>query len=83
MTGGDVSITAPAPPPGTPPSWWGEDLGDVVVLCPRCGGGSATSPRRPLIEPLVNHPHEHVRQAAGDQLKRIDRPLAKLEPRDG
>jgi hypothetical protein len=32
---GDVSITAPAPPPGTPPPWWGEDLGDVVVLAQR------------------------------------------------
>jgi hypothetical protein len=32
---GDVSITAPAPPPDTPPSWWGEDLGDVVVLAQR------------------------------------------------
>lgn len=32
---GDVWITAPAPPPGTPPSWWGEDLGDVVVLAQR------------------------------------------------
>ncbi|WP_422742731.1 barstar family protein [Micromonospora sp. WMMD754] len=32
---GDVSIAAPSPPPGTPPSWWGEDLGDVVVLARR------------------------------------------------
>jgi len=29
---GDISITTPPPRPGTPPSWWGEDLGDVVVL---------------------------------------------------
>lgn len=32
---GDVSITAASPPPGTPPPWWGEDLGDVVVLAHR------------------------------------------------
>jgi hypothetical protein len=32
---GDVSIAAPAPPPGRSPSWWGEDLGDVVVLAHR------------------------------------------------
>jgi hypothetical protein len=32
---GDVSIRAPAPPPDTPPSYWGEDLGDVVVLAQR------------------------------------------------
>jgi RNAse (barnase) inhibitor barstar len=32
---GTVSVTAPAPPPGRPPSWWGEDLGDVVVLAQR------------------------------------------------
>jgi RNAse (barnase) inhibitor barstar len=31
---GDVSIRAPAPP-DTPPSWWGENLGDVVVLAQR------------------------------------------------
>jgi hypothetical protein len=30
---GDVYLTAP--PPGGPPSWWGEDLGDVVVLAQR------------------------------------------------
>ncbi len=29
---GDVAITEPAPPPGTPPGWWGEYLGDVIVL---------------------------------------------------
>lgn len=32
---GDISVRAPAPRPGTPPSWWGEDLGDVVVLAQR------------------------------------------------
>jgi hypothetical protein len=32
---GDVSIAAPPPPPGTAPSWWGEHLGDVVVLAQR------------------------------------------------
>ncbi len=32
---GDISITAPPPPPGTQPSWWGEDLGDVAVLARR------------------------------------------------
>ncbi|GID97178.1 barstar family protein [Amorphoplanes digitatis] len=30
---GDISIMAP--PPHSPPSWWGEDLGDVVVLAQR------------------------------------------------
>jgi hypothetical protein len=29
---GDVAITEPEPPPGTPPSWPGEYLGDVIVL---------------------------------------------------
>jgi hypothetical protein len=29
---GDVAVTEPEPPPGTPPCWWGEDLGDVIVL---------------------------------------------------
>jgi hypothetical protein len=29
---GDVAITEPEPPPGTPPCWSGEDLGDVVAL---------------------------------------------------
>ncbi|MEU7923946.1 barstar family protein [Micromonospora sp. NPDC049801] len=32
---GNVSVTAPPPLPGTPPSWWGEDLADVVVLAQR------------------------------------------------
>lgn len=32
---GDLSVQAPSPPPGTPPSWRGEDLGDVVVLAQR------------------------------------------------
>ncbi|MEU9506006.1 barstar family protein [Micromonospora sp. NPDC048170] len=32
---GDISIVAPPSPPDTPPSWWGEDLGDVVVLAHR------------------------------------------------
>jgi RNAse (barnase) inhibitor barstar len=32
---GDIWVTAPGPPPGPPPSWWGEDLGDVVVLAQR------------------------------------------------
>jgi hypothetical protein len=32
---GDISITGPPPPPGTPSSWWGEDLGDVIVLAQR------------------------------------------------
>jgi hypothetical protein len=32
---GDVSMMTPAPQPATPPSWWGEDLGDVVVLAQR------------------------------------------------
>src|SRR5262249_52267225 len=32
---GGGSLMAPAPPPGLPPSWWGEDLGDVVVLAQR------------------------------------------------
>lgn len=32
---GDISITGTPPPPGTPPSWWGEDLGDVIVLAQR------------------------------------------------
>src|SRR4029450_5588227 len=32
---GDISMMAPAPPPGTAPSWWSEDLGDVVVLAQR------------------------------------------------
>lgn len=32
---GDLSIAAPASPAGLPPSWWGEDLGDVVVLARR------------------------------------------------
>lgn len=29
---GNISLTAPAAPRDTSPSWWGEDLGDVVVL---------------------------------------------------
>jgi RNAse (barnase) inhibitor barstar len=29
---GDVAITEPEPPPGTPPRWSGEYLGDVIVL---------------------------------------------------
>jgi RNAse (barnase) inhibitor barstar len=29
---GDVAITEPEPPSGTPPCWSGEDLGDVIVL---------------------------------------------------
>jgi RNAse (barnase) inhibitor barstar len=29
---GDVAITEPPPPPGTPPRWSGEYLGDVTVL---------------------------------------------------
>lgn len=29
---GDVAITEPPPPPGIPPSWSGEYLGDVIVL---------------------------------------------------
>ncbi|MEV0561010.1 barstar family protein [Dactylosporangium sp. NPDC050588] len=32
---GDVHIAVPLPPPGTSPPWWGEDLGDVVVLARR------------------------------------------------
>ncbi|HEX6356109.1 barstar family protein [Actinophytocola sp.] len=32
---GDISVLAPPPPPGTSPSWWGEDLGDVVVRARR------------------------------------------------
>jgi RNAse (barnase) inhibitor barstar len=32
---GDIWMMAPSPLPGTPPSWWGEDLGDVVVLAQR------------------------------------------------
>jgi hypothetical protein len=32
---GNISLTAPAPPPDTAPSWWGADLGDVVVLAQR------------------------------------------------
>ncbi|WP_346534510.1 barstar family protein [Micromonospora sp. DPT] len=32
---GDISLMAPPPPPNTPPSWWGEGLGDVVVLAQR------------------------------------------------
>jgi RNAse (barnase) inhibitor barstar len=32
---GDIYVAAPAPPPGMPPSWWGEDLGDVVVAAQR------------------------------------------------
>ncbi|MCP2323403.1 RNAse (barnase) inhibitor barstar [Hamadaea flava] len=32
---GSVSVTEPAPPQGVAPSWWGEDLGDVVVLAQR------------------------------------------------
>ncbi|MEV4134185.1 barstar family protein [Dactylosporangium sp. NPDC049742] len=32
---GDVCIAAPPSPSGTPPEWWGEDLGDVVVLAQR------------------------------------------------
>ncbi|GAB3899114.1 hypothetical protein GCM10029964_084570 [Kibdelosporangium lantanae] len=32
---GNISLTAPAPPPGTSPSWWGEELCDVVVLAQR------------------------------------------------
>ncbi|MGW0504092.1 barstar family protein [Micromonospora sp. NPDC003241] len=32
---GDISVMALARPPDTPPSWWGEDLGDVVVLAQR------------------------------------------------
>jgi RNAse (barnase) inhibitor barstar len=32
---GDVSIAASASLPGQSPSWWGEDLGDVVVLAHR------------------------------------------------
>ncbi|XRQ08728.1 hypothetical protein ACN3XK_71570, partial [Actinomadura welshii] len=31
---GEISIT-PHPQPGASPSWWGEDLGDVVVLAQR------------------------------------------------
>ncbi|MEV0902428.1 barstar family protein [Actinoplanes sp. NPDC049802] len=29
---GDVAVTEPSPPPGTPPVWSGEYLGDVIVL---------------------------------------------------
>ncbi len=32
---GDISLTTPEPPPGTSPSWWGENLADVVVLAQR------------------------------------------------
>jgi barstar (barnase inhibitor) len=32
---GNISLTEPVLPPGTAPSWWGEDLGDVVVLAQR------------------------------------------------
>jgi RNAse (barnase) inhibitor barstar len=54
---GDVSITAPALPPGTPPSWWGEDLGDVVVLGQR---PSATLPATVDID-LDGFVHVHDR----------------------
>ncbi|SCF26116.1 barstar family protein [Micromonospora mirobrigensis] len=29
---GDLSITAPPPPPGMPPPWHGADLGDLIVV---------------------------------------------------
>ncbi|MGP4030099.1 barstar family protein [Actinomadura sp. 3N407] len=29
---GDLYLAGPEPAPGTPPSWWGEDVGDLVVL---------------------------------------------------
>ncbi|MCO1575107.1 barstar family protein [Crossiella sp. SN42] len=29
---GNLFLDGPPPPPGTRPSWWGEDLGDLVVL---------------------------------------------------
>ncbi|MGW5416920.1 barstar family protein [Actinomadura geliboluensis] len=32
---GDISVSAHPPPPGTSPSWWGEDLADIVVLAQR------------------------------------------------
>jgi hypothetical protein len=32
---GNISLTAPVPPAGTSPSWWGEELCDVVVLAQR------------------------------------------------
>jgi hypothetical protein len=32
---GDISLTGPPPPSGMPSSWWGKDLGDVVVLAQR------------------------------------------------
>ncbi|MEH0841254.1 barstar family protein [Micromonospora sp. CPCC 205711] len=32
---GDISMMAPSPSPDMPPSWWGEDLGDVVVVAQR------------------------------------------------
>jgi len=35
---------------------------------------------RPLIEPLINHPHEHVRQAANDHLRRINKSVTKSQP---
>jgi hypothetical protein len=32
---GNISLTEPSPPPGAAPSWWGEDLGDAVVVAHR------------------------------------------------
>ena len=39
--------------------------------------GNAQS--RPLIEPLVHHPHEHIQQAAKDHLRRIDKSLSSTK----
>ncbi|MFG2063503.1 barstar family protein [Micromonospora sp. NPDC048871] len=43
---GDICLAAPPGPPGSSPSWWGEDLGDVVVL----GQRPSTRPRAGDIE---------------------------------
>jgi HEAT repeats len=51
------------------------DVARVAMSALRRRIGNA--PARPLIEPLINHPHEHVRQAAADYLRRIDKSLTK------
>jgi hypothetical protein len=51
------------------------DVARVAMSALRRRIGNAQA--RPLIEPLTTHPHERVRQAAKDYLRRIDKSLTK------
>jgi hypothetical protein len=48
----------------------------MSALRRRLGNAAA----RPLIEPLLGHAHDHVRLAARDHLRRIDKSLAEPKP---